>query len=96
MPKYVTLYNLTDQGARNVKESPERARAAVEQSKSMGLKVLGVYYTQGPYDLVVVGEGDEETLATFNLAIASQGNARSVTMRAWDIDEFEDIVEKIP
>ena len=62
----------------------------------MGLEVHGVYYTQGPYDLVVVGEGDEEMLAVLNLAIASEGNARSVTMRAWDIDEFEDIIGKMP
>lgn len=96
MPKYVTLYNLTDQGAENVKESPERARAAIELAESMGLEVHGIYYTQGPYDLVVVGEGDEETMTALNLRVAAQGNARSVTMRAWDIDEFEDIIGKMP
>ena len=96
MAKYVVLYNFTDQGIQNVKESPERARAAVEQSESLGMNVLGIYYTQGPYDLVGIVEGDEETAAAFNLAIGAQGNARSLTMRAWDIDEFDDILGKMP
>jgi len=96
MPKYVTLYNLTDQGVRNVKESPDRARDAVALGEKLGLKVHGVYYTQGPYDLVAVSEGDEEAGAAFNLALAAQGNARTLTMRAWDIDAFEEIVGKMP
>ena len=50
MAKYATLYNFTDQGIRAVKESPSRAKAAIEAAEEMGIKMLGVYYTQGPYD----------------------------------------------
>ena len=97
MAKYVTLYNLTDQGIRNVKQSPSRFKAGVEAAQAAGMKVLGAYYTQGPYDLIVVSEADDEQTATaFTLGLAAQGNVRTLTMRAFDTDEFAKIVSMIP
>lgn len=97
MAKYVTLYNFTDQGVRAVKDSPSRAKAGIEAAEQAGMKVLGFYYTQGPYDLVVLSESDDEKAANaFALGLASQGNVKSITMRAWDLDEFEEIVALIP
>jgi uncharacterized protein with GYD domain len=97
MAKYVTLYNFTDQGMRAVKDSPSRAKAAIEVAQAAGLEVVGLYYTVGPYDMVVVSEADDEKVANaFALSTGSQGNVRSVTMRAWDVDEFEEIVGMMP
>lgn len=97
MATYVTLYNFTDQGIRAVKESPARLRAGIEAAQSAGMKVLGAYYTQGPYDLVVISESDDELAANaFALQTASQGNVRSVTMRAWDPESFARIVSMMP
>ena len=97
MAKYVTLNNFTDQGIRAVKESPSRAKAAIEAAEGMGVRVLGVYYTQGPYDIIVISEADDEKAATaFGLATGAQGNVRSTTMRAWDPDEFAEIVALMP
>ena len=97
MAKYATLYNFTDQGMRAVKESPRRLKAAIEAAEGVGMKILGVYYTAGPYDLVIISEADDEKAATaFALATAAQGNVRSTTMRAWDPDEFEEIVALMP
>lgn len=97
MALYVTLYNLTDQGMRAIKQSPARLEAAIEAGKSAGMKVLAAYYTQGPYDLVVVSEAEDEDAATaFTLATAAQGNVRSTTMRAWSPEEFSKIVSMVP
>lgn len=97
MAKYVTLYNFTDQGIRAVKESPARLQAGIDTAQAAGMKVLGAYYLQGPYDLVVVSEGDNEEAATaFALGIGAQGNVRSITMRAWNPEEFGRIVGMIP
>ena len=97
MARYVTLYNFTDQGIRNIKESPGRARAAIEAASQAGMHVLALYYTQGPYDLVVVSEADDEKVANaFALGTAAQGNVKSITMRAWDLDAFEEIVAMMP
>ena len=97
MAKYVTFYNFTDQGIQAVKESPGRAKAGIEAAQAAGMKVLGVYYLQGPYDLIVISEADDEKVATaFALATAAQGNVRSTTMRAWDADEFAEIIALMP
>ncbi len=97
MAKYATLYNFTDQGIRAVKESPSRLKAAIEVAETVGMKVLTAYYTEGPYDLIVISEADDEKAAlAFTLATGAQGNVRSTTMRAWDPDEFEEIVALMP
>lgn len=96
MAKYVTLYQFTDQGIRNVKDSPARLKAGIQKAESMGMKVLGAYYTQGLYDLVVISEAADEKVATaFALGTAAQGNVRSTTLRAFDAAEFEAIVKHI-
>jgi len=97
MATYATLYNFTDQGIRAIKESPGRLKAAIEQGKSFGMKVLGAWYMEGPYDLVVISEvADEKAATAFALAISAQGNVRSITMRAYNPDEFEQIVALMP
>ena len=97
MAKYAILYNFTDQGIRAVKESPGRLKAAIQQAEEAGSKVLAAYYTEGPYDLVVITEAfDRKAAAAFTLAVGSKGNVRSMTMRAWDPAEFEEIVGMMP
>ncbi len=97
MAKYVTLYQFTDQGIRAVKDSPARLKAGIQRAESVGMKVLGVYYTEGQYDLVVISEASDDKVATaFALAQAAQGNVRSTTMRAFDPTEFEAIVKLMP
>jgi len=97
MAKYVTLYKLTDQGIRDIKAGPSRARKAAGAWEEMGGKMLGLYATQGPYDYVAITEAhDDEAAAAFALALGSQGNVTTLTMRAFDMDEFENVVKKIP
>jgi len=97
MARYVTLYQFTDQGIRNVKDSPARLRAATKKAESIGMKIIGAYYTEGACDLVIVSEAADEKAATaFALGIAAQGNVRSTTMRAYSPDEFDAIVKMMP
>lgn len=97
MALYVTLYNFTDQGIRAIKESPARLAAGIKGAEDAGMKVLGAYYTQGPYDLVIISEGkDEDTAAAFALGTAALGNVRTTTMRAWTAEGFSKIISMIP
>jgi uncharacterized protein with GYD domain len=97
MAKYVTLYQFTDQGIRNVKDSPSRLKAGIKKAEEMGMKILAAYYTEGPYDLVIVSEASNEKAATaFALGTAAMGNVRSTTLRAFEPSEFEEIVKMIP
>jgi len=96
MAKYVTLYKLTDQGIRKIKDAPSRARKAMAAWEEKGGKMLAFFSTQGPYDYVAITEAnDEESAAAFALSLGAQGNVTTLTMRAFDIDEFEGIVKKM-
>jgi uncharacterized protein with GYD domain len=97
MPTYVVLLNWTDQGIRNVKESLERAQAAAALAEQMGARFKDTYWTLGPYDVVAVVEApDDETATAFALAASAQGNIRSTTLRAFDREEFQQILAKTP
>ena len=97
MPKYIVLYTMTDQGARDIKTLPQRVRDARAAAEAQGIKVLGWYLTQGQYDVVtVVDAPDEHVLVAGVLAIARNGNFHSETLRAFDEQETEQIISKLP
>ena len=96
MPKYVTLYNWTDQGVVNAKETVNRYEAAKELVESKGGKIETILWTVGPYDLVTVASfPDDETGTAVALQLASTGNLRSTTMRAFTKGEMKGIIEKM-
>jgi len=97
MPYYITLVNWTDQGIRNVKDSPKRAAAARAAVEKAGGKWLGFYYTFGQYDMVLISEGlNDEAAMSVNLAIGSQGSVRTTTLKAFPEAEAFKIIEKLP
>jgi uncharacterized protein with GYD domain len=96
MAIYVSLYNFTDQGIRAVKKSPGRLKDGIAAAEAAGMKVHGAWYTEGPYDLVIVSEAaDEKAALAFALGIGAQGNVRSTTMRGWTPEQFGEVVAGI-
>jgi uncharacterized protein with GYD domain len=97
MPTYIMLIRYTDEGVRTVKDLASRRpnlRAMVEQ---MDGKVVGSYVTQGQYDgVLTVDFPDDSAAAAFSLALATQGRNRTETMRAFTLDEYQAIVNKLP
>ena len=70
MPTYISLIRYTDQGARNIKESPSRLDAAKKAFKSAGGELKQWYLAMGRYDAVVISEGpDDETATRLAMAI---------------------------
>lgn len=96
MPTYISLVNWTDQGIKGFKDTVERSQAAAEAATSMGGRLIDVYWTVGPYDLVIVAEfPDDQTGTAYLLAIGAQGNIRTTTMRAHNADEMTQIIGKL-
>jgi uncharacterized protein with GYD domain len=56
MPTYFILINWTDQGIRNIKDSPKRVDAAKKAVKDIGGDVKAFYMLQGSYDAVLILE----------------------------------------
>ena len=96
MPTYVVLYKFTDQGARDIKSTIQRASESRAENERRGFKVLGLYWTQGQYDMAAVVEApDEQAMAAGLFNIASAGNVRSETLRAFTAEEMETVVHKM-
>ena len=97
MPTYITLYKLTDQGIKNIKDAPGRIEEGIKGFESMGGKLIGFYSVMGEYDYVSIGECPSDEIATtFALAVGSLGNVRSTTLKAFSKEEFGEIVRKLP
>ena len=93
MVTYVVLAKFTEQGVRNVKDSPKRADAFKEMAKTFGVTVKEIVWTQGRYDIVTLVEAPDESAAmSLNLSLAAPGNVRTETMRAFSAAEMMKIV----
>ena len=96
MANFVVLANFTDQGVKNVKETVGRAEAFKEMARKAGVTVKEIYWTLGPYDIVVLCEAaDDEAATALSLSIASRGNVKSLTLRAFSFSEMSKIITKM-
>ena len=93
MAKYIILANWTDQGIKDVKESPGRVDAVRAIAKKIGCEMQDFYMTVGSYDMVVTMEApNDETMARLALTIGSAGNVRTTTLKAFSEDSFRKII----
>jgi uncharacterized protein with GYD domain len=94
---FILSMNFTDQGIRAIKDAPKRATAARELAKKVGVEIKQVYLTSGDSDLVAIVETPNgDNIAKFSLALASLGNVRTRTARAWTQDEYQKLVAELP
>ena len=91
MARYVTLIRFTEQGARNLGKSPDRALAFRKAAEKAGVTVETQLWTAGSYDGVVVMSGDEKRILGCLARLASQGHVRTETLQAFDLREFKAI-----
>lgn len=96
MATFISLINFTDQGIRNVKDSPARLEAFRALVESQGGRVKSAHWTLGHYDLVVIVEGSEEAAMTSSLTVCSLGNVRTQTLRGFSADEMKNLISKMP
>jgi uncharacterized protein with GYD domain len=96
MPTYIVLGHFTEQGVKNVKESPKRAEAFMQNAAKAGVNVKALYWTIGQYDVVVVVDApDDETVTAGLLNLAALGNIRTQTLRAFDVKEMAQVIAKM-
>ena len=96
MATFISLLNFTDQGIRNIKDSPDRYGAFRAVAEKLGVTVKSFHYTVGHHDMVVILEGSDEAVTTVLLKSGSLGNVRSETLRAFTVDETKRMIGNIP
>ena len=93
MARYIMLVNWTDQGIRNVKESPKRLETARGLAKGLGAEIRKFYMTMGDHDMVVVMDAPtDEAMAKFALVLGGAGNVRTKTLKAFSETEYRAII----
>ncbi len=96
MPRYVVLYRFTDEGAKDIKSTVQRANEARAENERRGFKVEGLFWTEGRYDLVaIVNAPDEQAMLAGLFNVAGAGNVRSETLRAFSADEMQAVLQKM-
>ena len=97
MSTYIILSRYTQQGLERIKDGPARVEAARKTLERLGGQLRSFHLTMGQYDSVAVIEApDDETVARFSIAIGSQGNVRIESLRAFDEEQYRDLVSDLP
>jgi uncharacterized protein with GYD domain len=96
MTTYIMLMNWTEQGAKNVRDSPKRLDAARKQLAEMGGSFKSFFLTMGEFDMVAVVEApDDAVLARFALMLAAGGNLKSRTLKAFPEFAYREIISSL-
>jgi uncharacterized protein with GYD domain len=92
---FIVLFNWTEQGIKNFKDSPARVDQANAAFADLGVEFKDIYWTIGPYDLISVVEApDGEALASALLRLGAAGNVRTTTMRGFGRAEAEAVIAR--
>jgi len=96
MGHYIILGNYTEQGIKNVKDSPKRDEEARRMIEKAGGK-MQLYYTMGEHDFVAIIEmPSDEEMAKFLLQVGRAGNVRTKTLKAWSEIEIHKVMSQLP
>ncbi|HHJ64801.1 MAG TPA: GYD domain-containing protein [Aquifex aeolicus] len=96
MPVFVMLTTLTEEGAKTLKNKPERIKEVDQEVMDrFGVKILAQYAVMGPYDFVNILEApDNDTIVKMAIELNSRGTIRTLTMPAIEIERLvEDLRE---
>ncbi len=94
MGTFIALLDYTDQGIRNIKDSPHRADHFTKLAEKAGARVIAQYWTNGSHDGVLVLEApSDEVAASIFLNLGASGNVRTTTLRAFEWAAAQDLIE---
>lgn len=89
MSTFIMLSSLTDEGAKTIKQNPERIREVNREVENLGVRVVAQYAVLGQYDFVSIIEApDLTTVARVSAELASRGSIKIQSLAAVPIDDF--------
>ena len=96
MPVYISLFQATDEGVKDVKNAVTRVEANIKMLEAAGGRVLGTYWTHGLYDFIALSEWPDEMMAaSAAMTIVAQGKTGSMMLRAFNAEEMQRIIDKM-
>src|SRR5262245_21451674 len=96
MATYIVLANFTEQGIKNVMDSPKRSDAVKAMAQKLGITLKDIYWTLGTYDIVATFEApDDVAMTALGLSIGKLGNVRTQTLRAFSAADMNSVLGKV-
>lgn len=93
MATFIALLDYTDQGIRNIADSPLRADQFNRTVEDAGGRVVAQYWTIGSHDGVLILEApNDEVAASLLLSLGAAGNVRTTTLRAYEWAAAKDLI----
>ena len=97
MPLYYITETSTVQGNTTVDGAPDRARGVVQFAADMGVEIHEFFYCTSQFDYIMkVTAADDETVQAFCMAASRTGNVVAKATRAFNPEEWEAMVKRLP
>ncbi|MFX1589320.1 MAG: GYD domain-containing protein [Promethearchaeota archaeon] len=97
MALFIILGRYTQEGIKNMKESPQRLEAAKKVAESVGGSIKEFYYTLGRYDFIAITEAPNyEAVLKALMTIGSTGAIRTETLQAIPFEKAINILKDLP
>jgi len=94
MGTYIVLLDFTNEGIRQIKDSPYRADRFNAMAERAGARVVRQYWTIGSHDGVLILEApNDEVAASILLALGSAGSVRTTTLRAFEWADAQGLID---
>ncbi len=96
MTTYVLLASWTEQGIRDIKDSPQRLDTAKKMLQDMGGSIKSFFLTMGEYDSVAINEAPDDAIAArFVIQLGQLGDVRTKTLKAFPEAAYREIVASL-
>ena len=93
MATFISTIKFTEHGIESIGDTTKRAAAFKTAAKSMGIKVIGQFWTLGPFDGLIVFEApDDQTATAAMLRLGSRDFVHTSTCRAFNAAEMDKIL----
>jgi uncharacterized protein with GYD domain len=97
MPTFVSLITYTDEGMKDIHESPKRLSLAKRYLKDLGGRLRQFYLTIGSHDAIIIYDlPNEEAAAKFLLSVGKQRKVSTETLMAFPEREYRRIINTLP
>ena len=94
MAHYVSLWNFTDEGAKNLKDVIDGIEIFKHNTERRGNPYHGTFYSFGQYDAVSLVEAEEDFQVREDLLkVEKQGSLRSTTLKSITHEEAIELAE---
>ena len=96
MPLYLTLAKYTEEGRKNIDQSPMKYKDFVNLVESKEGKLIGAYGLMGKWDIATITEfSDDKTAMTVLMKLGKEGRVATQTMNAIHMEDFVTLTKDV-